>query len=60
MDLRPQYGMNLEIMTLSNRLIYEDRLRCGNEVANRVLELEDRTFLGRLYRGVKTGEELGR
>jgi DNA replication ATP-dependent helicase Dna2 len=27
-------------MTLSNRLIYEDRLRCGNEeVANRVLVL---------------------
>ena len=51
MDLRFQYRMNQEIMTLSNRLIYEDRLRCGNEeVANRALELTDRTFLGRLHR----------
>jgi DNA replication ATP-dependent helicase Dna2 len=49
--------MNREIMTLSNRLIYEDRLRCGNEeVANRALELKDSTFLRRLHRGVKVGE----
>ena len=54
MDLRFQYRMNREIMTLSNRLIYEDRLRCGNEeVANRVLELKDRTFLRRLHRGIR-------
>jgi len=41
-------------MTLSNRLIYEDRLRCGSEeVANRALELKDRTFLRRLHRGIR-------
>ncbi|KAG8768403.1 Tripartite DNA replication factor [Ceratobasidium sp. 428] len=30
-DLALQYRMNEEIMTLSNHLIYGDRLRCGNE-----------------------------
>ena len=57
MDLRFQYRMNQEIMTLSNRLIYQEKLRCGNdEVANRALELKDRTFLRRLHCGVKAGE----
>ena len=42
-------------MTLSNRLIYEDKLKCGEEVANRTLKLKDRTFLKRLHRGVKAG-----
>ncbi|CAE6444548.1 unnamed protein product [Rhizoctonia solani] len=30
-DLALQYRMNAEIMTLSNKLIYSDRLQCGNE-----------------------------
>ncbi|KAG9081363.1 Tripartite DNA replication factor [Ceratobasidium sp. UAMH 11750] len=30
-DLALQYRMNEEIMTLSNHLIYGDRLRCGNQ-----------------------------
>lgn len=50
-DLRFQYRMNKEIMLLSNRLIYEDRLRCGNEeVANRSLKLGNKHFLKRLHR----------
>lgn len=41
-DLTHQYRMNEDIMLLSNRLIYGDRLRCGNEeVAKRVLKLPD-------------------
>ncbi|KAF8960597.1 AAA domain-containing protein [Flammula alnicola] len=51
-DLRFQYRMNEDIMLLSNRLIYSDRLRCGNEaVAKASLVLGDRGFLGRLHRG---------
>ncbi|QRV93352.1 DNA replication ATP-dependent helicase Dna2 [Ceratobasidium sp. AG-Ba] len=39
-DLALQYRMNEEIMTLSNHLIYGNRLRCGNEqVANQALFL---------------------
>lgn len=53
-DLRFQYRMNKEIMTLSNKLIYHDRLRCGNEeVANRRLKLGNRDFLKRLHRSNK-------
>ncbi|EKM53179.1 uncharacterized protein PHACADRAFT_147492 [Phanerochaete carnosa HHB-10118-sp] len=38
-DLNEQYRMNKDIMLLSNRLIYGDRLRCGNEeVARRGLK----------------------
>ncbi|KAF8184796.1 Dna2-domain-containing protein [Pholiota molesta] len=49
-DLRFQYRMNADIMLLSNRLIYDDRLRCGNEaVARASLALGDRGFLGRLH-----------
>ncbi|KDR70214.1 hypothetical protein GALMADRAFT_76567, partial [Galerina marginata CBS 339.88] len=49
-DLRFQYRMNQEIMLLSNRLIYDDRLRCGSdEVAKRALALADKRFLGRLH-----------
>jgi DNA replication ATP-dependent helicase Dna2 len=41
-DLTHQYRMNEDIMLLSNRLIYGDRLRCGNEeVARRTLVLPD-------------------
>jgi DNA replication ATP-dependent helicase Dna2 len=39
--LAAQYRMNSDIMHLSNRLIYENRLRCGNDaVANQSLTLE--------------------
>lgn len=41
--LAAQYRMNEDIMLLSNRLIYENRLRCGSEaVANQVLTLRSR------------------
>lgn len=49
-DLAYQYRMNEDIMTLSNKLIYGDRLRCGSEaVARRSLVLPDRTFLHSLH-----------
>lgn len=53
MDLRFQYRMNADIMLLSNRLIYDDRLECGSEeVANRCLKLSGgRKFLDRLHVG---------
>ncbi|KAF9479182.1 Dna2-domain-containing protein [Pholiota conissans] len=58
-DLRFQYRMNADIMLLSNRLIYGDRLRCGNEVvAKAVLELRNRKFVQRMHRaGGGCGEE---
>lgn len=38
--LKEQYRMNEDIMSLSNRLVYNDRLKCGNEeVAKRGLTL---------------------
>ncbi|KAG2004575.1 DNA replication helicase dna2, variant 2 [Coprinopsis cinerea AmutBmut pab1-1] len=41
-DLTHQYRMNASIMLLSNKLIYDDRLKCGSEsVAGRRLELPD-------------------
>lgn len=41
--------MNEDIMLLSNKLIYADRLRCGSEsVAKRSLVLPDRTFIDTL------------
>jgi DNA replication ATP-dependent helicase Dna2 len=41
-DLTHQYRMNEDIMLLSNRLIYGDRLKCGTEeVARRTLVLPD-------------------
>lgn len=41
--LAAQYRMNEDIMLLSNRLIYENRLRCGSEaVAAQALELPAR------------------
>ncbi|KAH9482370.1 DNA replication ATP-dependent helicase/nuclease DNA2 [Psilocybe cubensis] len=49
-DLRFQYRMNEDIMMLSNKLIYNDRLQCGNdEVAKRSLVLRNKRFLGRLH-----------
>ncbi|KAI6043523.1 Dna2-domain-containing protein [Pisolithus marmoratus] len=48
-DLTYQYRMNEDIMQLSNKLIYSNRLRCGSEaVANRSLVLPDRTFIDKL------------
>lgn len=48
-DLTYQYRMNEDIMQLSNKLIYSNRLRCGSEaVANRSLVLPNRTFIDNL------------
>lgn len=53
-DLRFQYRMNKDIMLLSNRLIYDDRLQCGSdEVAKRSLVLGRKRFLGRLHAHVQ-------
>ncbi len=42
-DLTYQYRMNEDIMLLSNRLIYSDRLVCGSEeVASQALGIPDR------------------
>lgn len=39
-DLVYQYRMNADIMHLANKLIYNDRLKCGNDVvASQVLDL---------------------
>jgi DNA replication ATP-dependent helicase Dna2 len=41
-ELAHQYRMNEDIMKVSNTLIYEDRLRCGNEeVAARTLSVRN-------------------
>jgi len=45
-ELTQQYRMNADIMLLSNKLIYDDRLICGNQkVANQSLILPDNTFI---------------
>ncbi|WWC90742.1 uncharacterized protein L201_005679 [Kwoniella dendrophila CBS 6074] len=42
-DLSMQYRMNEDIMLLSNKLVYEGKLKCGNEeVAKRGLVLKNR------------------
>lgn len=49
-DLTDQYRMNEDIMLLSNRLIYSDRLRCGSEaVAKRSLRLPSLGFLDQVH-----------
>jgi DNA replication ATP-dependent helicase Dna2 len=54
-DLTDQYRMNEDIMLLSNKLIYGDRLRCGSEdVARRGLTLPNRKALGGLHRAQRT------
>ena len=41
-DLSYQYRMNADIMSLSNTLIYNNRLKCGTEsVANQTLEFSE-------------------
>ncbi|KAJ7069715.1 Dna2-domain-containing protein [Mycena amicta] len=50
-EMAHQYRMNEDIMTLSNRLIYGDKLRCGTEtVAKQSLALPDRAFLDGLHK----------
>jgi DNA replication ATP-dependent helicase Dna2 len=45
--LEHQYRMNEDIMLLSNVLVYDGMLKCGNEsVAKRALQIPDRTQLG--------------
>ncbi|KAI0368547.1 Dna2-domain-containing protein [Pilatotrama ljubarskyi] len=49
-DLTHQYRMNSDIMLLSNKLIYSDRLKCGSdEVARRTLSLPNEKFLSFLH-----------
>ncbi|KAG6828441.1 hypothetical protein H0H92_007968 [Tricholoma furcatifolium] len=51
-DLAYQYRMNEDIMLLSNKLIYSNRLRCGSTaVAKQTLVLPNRTFLKPLHTG---------
>ncbi|KAF9261112.1 Dna2-domain-containing protein [Marasmius fiardii PR-910] len=46
-----QYRMNAEIMLLSNKLIYGNRLHCGSEeVARQSLVLPNRSFLQTIHR----------
>lgn len=41
--LEHQYRMNEDIMLLSNSLVYDGMLKCGNQnVAKRVLHISDR------------------
>ncbi|PBK71331.1 Dna2-domain-containing protein [Armillaria solidipes] len=54
-DLAYQYRMNSDIMMLSNKLIYGDRLRCGSQaVANHSLILPNRNFLKAIHGGKST------
>jgi DNA replication ATP-dependent helicase Dna2 len=54
-DLTDQYRMNKDIMLLSNKLIYGDRLQCGSEmVANRTLNIPDRQFLQNIHKHTKS------
>ena len=49
-DLTYQYRMCSDIMLLSNRLIYSDRLKCGSEeVAAQSLKLPNLAFLETLH-----------
>ena len=49
-ELAYQYRMNEDIMSLSNKLIYSDRLRCGShEVAKRRLRLPNAASLSNLH-----------
>ena len=50
-DLTHQYRMNSDIMLLSNKLIYSDRLKCGSEaVASQSLLLPNESFLQTLHK----------
>ncbi|KAH8829949.1 Dna2-domain-containing protein [Flagelloscypha sp. PMI_526] len=56
-DLVYQYRMNEDIMTLSNTLIYDNRLKCGSEeVARRSLNVPQKdTFLKLLHKEGQKG-----
>jgi DNA replication ATP-dependent helicase Dna2 len=48
--LKHQYRMNRDIMTLSNRIIYKNLMRCGSEeVAEWMLELTDPKGLDKFH-----------
>ncbi|PFH51603.1 hypothetical protein AMATHDRAFT_142035 [Amanita thiersii Skay4041] len=58
--LAHQYRMNEDIMLLSNKLVYGDRLKCGNEqVAQQSLNIPDRSFVDCLHVGGKKPECCG-
>ncbi|KAI9465655.1 AAA domain-containing protein [Lactarius psammicola] len=49
-ELTQQYRMNSDIMLLSNKLIYGDRLNCGNQkVANQSLTMPDNSYIQQLH-----------
>lgn len=49
-ELAQQYRMNEDIMVLSNKLVYQDKLRCGNgNVATRVLGVPKILMLGEMH-----------
>ena len=49
-DLTHQYRMNSDIMLLSNKLIYSNRLKCGSDVvASQSLKLPNQKFLEFLH-----------
>ncbi|KAF8634708.1 hypothetical protein AX15_000763 [Amanita polypyramis BW_CC] len=55
-ELAHQYRMNKDIMLLSNKLIYGDRLRCGNKkVAKQSLDIANRSFVKKLHGVGKQG-----
>jgi len=59
-ELARQYRMNEDITLLPNRLVYQDKLKCGNEkVAKRVLRVPKISMVDAMH--VKTvpcsGEE---
>jgi DNA replication ATP-dependent helicase Dna2 len=54
-ELTQQYRMNADIMLLSNKLIYDDRLSCGNQkIANQSLILPDNTFIQQIHTPTST------
>ena len=49
-ELAQQYRMNEDIMLLSNKLVYQDKLKCGNEkVAKRVLRVPRISMLDEMH-----------
>ncbi|WVR07485.1 hypothetical protein IAU60_004527 [Kwoniella sp. DSM 27419] len=55
-DLSMQYRMNEDIMTLSNQLVYEGRLKCGNEtVARSGLVLRHPKMCQQVFEGCDSG-----
>lgn len=49
-ELSQQYRMNEDIMLLSNKLVYQDKLKCGSEkVAKRVLRVPKTSMLDEMH-----------